>query len=57
MHSRIIQGMMGGHGWGVVCGHIKVFGLFTFPHQRIICPEGLQNQHALTMLGRTLMHM
>ena len=34
---RIIQGMMGGHGLGVACGHIEVFGLFPFPHQRKTC--------------------
>ena len=31
---RTIQGMMGGCGLGVACGHIKAFGLFPFPHQR-----------------------
>ena len=39
---RIIQGMTGGHGLGVACGHIKALGLFPFPHQRKICAEGLQ---------------
>ena len=51
---RIIQGMSGGRGLGVACGHIKAFGLFPFPHQRRICSEGLQGRHALSMLGRTL---
>ena len=44
---RIIQGMMGGHGLGVACGHIKAFGLFPFPHQRKLCAEGLQDRCAL----------
>ena len=48
---RIIQGMMGGRGWGMAYGHIKAFDLFPFPHQRKICTEGLQGRHAL---GRTL---
>ena len=54
--SRIIQGMTGRHGLGVACGHIKAFGLFPYPHQRKICAEGLQGQHAshVSMLGRTL---
>lgn len=30
---RIIQDMIGGHDWGVACGHIKALGLFPFPHQ------------------------
>ena len=47
---------MGGHGLGVVCGHIEAFGLFPFPHQRKISAEGLQGQHALSMLGRILQH-
>ena len=51
---RIIQGMTGGRGLGVACGHIKAFGLFPSPHQRKICSEGLQGRHALSMLGRTL---
>ena len=51
---RIIQGMMGGHGLGVVYGHIEAFGLFPLPHQRKLCAEGLQGRHALSMLGRTL---
>ena len=54
---RIIQAVMGGHGLGVACGHIKAFGLFPFPHQRSICAEGLQGRHALNTLGRTLMYM
>ena len=28
---RIIQGTMGGHGWGGVCGHIKAFWALSFP--------------------------
>ena len=36
---RITQGMTGGHGLGVACGHIKIL---SFPHQRKICAEGLQ---------------
>ena len=42
------------HGLGVACSHIDAFGLFPFPHQREVCAEGLQGQHALSMLGRTL---
>ena len=53
---RIVQGMMGGHGLGMVCGHIEAFGLFPFPHQRKISAEGLQGRHALSMLGRILQH-
>ena len=33
------NGMMGGHGLGMACGHIKAFGLFPFPHQRKIWAE------------------
>ena len=51
---RIIQGMMGGRGLGMACGHIKAFVLFPFSHQRKISAEGLQGRHALSMLGRTL---
>ena len=47
---------MGGHGLGVVCGHIEAFGLFPFPHQRKISAEGLQSRHALSMPGRILQH-
>ena len=46
--------MTGGHGWGVACGYTKALGRFPFPHQRKVCIEGLQGQHALIMLGRTL---
>ena len=53
---RMIQGMVGGRGMGVACGHIKAFGLFLFPHQTKICSEGLQGRHALSMLGRTLQY-
>ena len=49
-----IQGMIGGHGVGGACSHIKVFWLSPFPHQREFCTEGLLGQHALGMLGRTL---
>ena len=52
---RITQGMTGGRGLDVACGH-KAFGLLPFPHQRKICFEGLQSRHALSMLGRTLPH-
>ena len=51
---RIIQGTMGGHGWGMAYGHIKAVDIFPFPHQRNIHTEGLQGRHALSMLGRTL---
>ena len=51
---RMIQDMVGGRGLGVVCGHIKAFGLFPFPHQTKMCSEGLQGRYALSMLGRTL---
>ena len=44
---------MGGHGLGVAYDHIKAFSLSPFPHQRKICAEGLQGQHALSMFGRT----
>ena len=54
---RIIRGIMGGHGLGVACDHIKVLGVFPFPHQRKICPEGLQGWLALSVLGRTLIHV
>ena len=52
---RIIQGMTGGRGLGMACGHIKAFGLFPSPHQTKICAEGLQGQHASSMLERTLL--
>ena len=51
---KIIQGMMGGRGWGVAYVHIKAFDLLPFPHQRKICAEGLQGRYALSMLGTTL---
>ena len=51
---RLSQGMTGGHGLGMVCGHTKAFGLFLFPHQSSISDEGLQGWHAVSMLGRTL---
>ena len=41
---RLSQGMLGGRGLGVVCRHIKAFGLIPFPHQRSISAEGLQGQ-------------
>ena len=51
---RLSQGMTGGCGLGIFCGHIKAVGLFLFPHRTSICAEGLQGRHALRMLGRTL---
>ena len=49
---------MGAHGWDMaymyMYGHIKTFGVFPFPHQRKICTEGLQGQHAFSMLGGTM---
>ena len=34
--------------------HIKAQGLSLVPHQRKLCTEGLLGQHALGMLGRTM---
>ena len=46
--------MVGGHGVGGACSHIKEFGLIPFPRQREFGTEGLLGRHALGMLGRTL---
>ena len=48
------EGMLGGHSLGGACGNIKVLSSTLFPHQSCISIEGLQSQHALRMLGRTL---
>ena len=47
----MIQGMVGGRGLGVACGHIKAFDLFLFPHQTKICSEGLQGRHTFKYAG------
>ena len=51
MPSVFLQGMTGGHGSGVACGHIKVFGLFPFPHQRNIGLQGRQCPTCLNYAG------
>ena len=48
--------MIGVHGVGGACSHIKAFWLSHSPHQREFCTEGLLGRHALGMLGRTLVY-
>lgn len=45
-----IKGIVGGHGLGGTCVHIKAFGLLPYPHQRkcLLKPTCLENT------GRTL---
>ena len=50
-----LQGMMGGWNLGGATGHIKAITLLPFPYQRKVHTEGLLGQHALCMLGRTLL--
>ena len=54
---RIVQGMMEGHGWGMACGHIKAFGLFSFPYY--LSEKNLYQRFArptcLKYAGRTLL--
>ena len=47
------QGMTVGYTLGGGCGHIKAFGI-SLHIKRKFCTEGLLDQHALCMLGRTL---
>ena len=51
---KVCQGTTVGHALGGGCGHIKVFGISLFAHQRKFCTEGLLGRYALCMLGRTL---